>query len=230
MLVPSRVCRQCTPRARGSGVACLPRPRQGSACSRMGALLPKSGRNLPVSRVSKRPPRSKTREEPAWGGHLARTAENSGPDPKPIKINGKAPTSCRDAWHRAPPDTAHLRLSLGKLHEPMQRVSPWAWDEKAHGRSSQVCPLGNFSPWSQPGSWTRTLGTWGPSSGCHCGIVPSCPHLHLQRPGRAWPHPVPGLNRVTGKDAPRSTPLPARLFLCGKQNLQAWHGQDLSGT
>ena len=99
-----------------------------------GALLPKSGRNLPISRVSERPPRSKTRGEPAWGGRLAGTAENSGPDPKPIKINGNAPTSCRDTWHRAPPDTAHLWLSPGKLHVPMQSVhvpvgggreSPW---------------------------------------------------------------------------------------------------------
>lgn len=73
----------------------------------------KSVRNLLVSRVSERTPWSKTRGEAAWGGHLAGTAENSGPDPKPIKINGKAPTSCRNTWHRAPPDTAHLWLSPG---------------------------------------------------------------------------------------------------------------------
>lgn len=78
-----------------------------------------------VNRVSERPPWSKTRGEASWGGHLAGTAENSGPDPKPIKINGKAPTSCRNTWHRAPPDTAHLWLSLGKLHVPTQCVSPW---------------------------------------------------------------------------------------------------------
>lgn len=65
---------------------CLPQPRQGSACPLMAALLSESGRNLPVSRVSERPLGSEMRGEPAWGGRLARTAENSGPDPKPIKL------------------------------------------------------------------------------------------------------------------------------------------------
>lgn len=121
MQVPSRVYRWCTPPA--SKGSCLAWLCQGSPCLRTGALLPENGRNLPVSRVSKRPPRSKTRGEPAWGGCLARTAENSGPDPKPIKTNGKPPTSCRDTWHHSPPDTAHLQLSPEKLHIPTQSMS-----------------------------------------------------------------------------------------------------------
>lgn len=238
MQVPSRVCRWCTPRGRGSGGARLPWPCQGSARLSMGALLPKSSRNLPVSRVSERPPRSKMRGEPVWGDRLARTAENSGPDPKPIKINGRAPMSCRDTWHCAPPDTAHLRLSPGKRHVPMQRVSLRVGDMKAHGRSSQVCPLGGSSPWCQPVHCARTLGAWGPSSGHRYGAVPSCPHLNLQHllpsalqwPGRAWHRLVPDLNRVAGEGTPQPTPLPANLFLCGKWHLQGWHGQDMLGT
>lgn len=92
----------------------------------------------PVSRVFKSPPRSKKRGELAWGGRLSRTAENSGPDPMPIKMNGKAPTSCGGTWQRAPPRAAHPQGSSMHPHS-----------EKARGCSSHLCPSLGARPLGQ---------------------------------------------------------------------------------
>lgn len=114
--------------------SCLPSPMYRQKASQ----LPKSSRTPPVSRVFKSPPRSKKRGELAWGGRLSRTAENSGPDPMPIKMNGKAPTSCGGTWQRAPP-AQHIPRAAACTHTVRKPeaalatyVPPWGlvpWDK-----------------------------------------------------------------------------------------------------
>jgi len=147
--------------AGGENGACVCFRESGRESSLLEDGSSAAGKNLPVSTVFKRPPQFRMRGQPSRGGHLARTAENSGPHPKPAKINGKAPTSSRDPQHRAPPNTAHLRVSTYRCH-----VCPCRGDRRARGHSGQVCP-----PFAMP------TGAWRPSSGCPCGTVPSCPYL-----------------------------------------------------
>lgn len=94
-------------------------------------------------------------------------------------MNGKVPANRRDTWHRAPPDTAHLRLSPGKLHVLMQRSPPSGYESPWQAQPG-LSP-GHSSAWCQPMHCARTLGAWGSSSGCHCGTVNSCQYLDLQR-------------------------------------------------
>lgn len=140
---------------------------RGSAHSSMGALLPKNGRNLLVSRVSEGPPHSKTRGEPAWGVHLAGTAENSGPNPKPIKLMERFQQTAGTRG-TVPLLTQHISISPQGSCRHWCRAWPSRWwtGKPVAGPARSMCP-GHHPPGA------RTLGAWGPSSGCHCGTVNS---------------------------------------------------------
>lgn len=207
---------------------------RGCARPRMGALLPKNSRNLLVSRGSERPPHSKTRGEPAWGVHLAGTAENSGPDPKPIR------------WMESFQQTAgtHGTVPLLTQHisvSPQGSCTSWCSvalqvDMKARGRPSQVCPLGTHPPGASP---CTVPGLWGPgvppqavtvallihvsTSTCNVSFSPSCTSQREDLASLFGDSSQQGSQR--GHPSVHTS---VSLCLYGKWHLHCWHRQELS--
>lgn len=95
------------------------------------------------------PPWSEKRGELVWGGRLAGTAENSGPDPTPIKIIGKAPTSSGTRGS-VPLLTQHIpglqhALTQCKAHVcPTPRLIPGMG---VGGGTLRLCPTCKSASW-----------------------------------------------------------------------------------
>lgn len=190
----------------------------------MGALLPKNGRNLLVSRVSEWPPHSKMRGEPAWGVHLAGTAENSGPNPKPIKLMERFQQT---AGTRGTVSllTQHISVSPQGSCTDAARGPPGGGQESLQLVQPGPCAL-DIIP-LEPGLW----GPGVPPQAVTVALLiqpATSPSLHLP----AAPEDLASLfgasSQQGGQRGHPSAHTSASLCLCGRWHLHCWHRQDMS--